>query len=263
MSLIRFDGDDVRGPTAQLWHGVVDWVRGSNATALGQRDFEDFQPFLGYEETSPGTNGLANGGTQITSLAETPTVTVQTDRYGVINMTEGAAANEAVGLAREIYYDLQNADIVVVEARIDQNADANSPQVFLGFFDGTNPDDVFATSAIATGSNQDAIGLLWNADETIDIVAVDDGTKTVLKDNIGVTLERTDAFSKLGLRIEKQTDSLYRLVPCVNSTIARSGIVTVAATSLPENPMRPNITTTVNDTTAPSLDVDWIFTADK
>ena len=263
MSLVRFDASDNRGPTGQLWHGVVDWVSGMNKMELGQRDFEDFMPFLGWAETSPTDGTVTNAGTQITSLTATPTVDLQTDRFGVINMTEAAGTSESVGLAREIFYDLQNADIVCFECRVDQNADADSPQVFAGFSDVADPDDVFASDVIASGSNQDTIGLRWNADETIDIVAVDDGTLTVLKDDIGVTLERTDAFSRLGLRIEKITATQYRLTPSVNGAIALAGRVTVLATLLPENAMRPVVATTVAATTAPSLDIDWIATGDK
>jgi hypothetical protein len=263
MSLIRFD-DTTRGPSAALWQGVVDWVRGSLATTLGQRDFEDFAPFLGCAEVSAGADPTANGGTQVTSLAGDPTVTLQTDRFGVINLTEAAAADESVGLAREIFYDIQGSPLTVIEARIDNHADANDPQVFVGFSNKTDPDEVFASGALNEASNAELIGLLWNVDETIDIVAIDDGgTVAVLKDDIGISVERTDGMVKLGLRIEKVTSTTYRLTPCVNGAIARSGAVNVLATLLPEDPMRPVAVTTVDDTTAPNLDVDWIYTADK
>jgi len=264
MSLIRFDGDSVRGPSPSIWAGIIDWVRGSLATAIGTSDFEDFAPFLGASETSTTTDPLPTGGTQITSLAATPTVSIlTTERGGVIRVTEGAAADECVGVAREIYYTLGDSPILAVGARIDQNADANDPQAFVGFSDVANPDDVFASGVIAASSNQDTIGLRWNVDETIDIVAVDDGTLTVLKDDIGVTLERTDGFARLELRVEKVTTAVYRLVPAVNGIVARSGIVNVLATLLPENPMRPVVASTVDDTTAPSLDLDWIYSGEK
>jgi len=261
--LLRFDGDDVRGPSAQLWNGVVDWVRGSLATALGQRDFEDFAPFLGFTELSASDGAAANAGTQVTSNTASPTVVLQTDRFGIINLTEAAGANETLGLAREIYYDLQNSPVTIIEARLEQLADADSPQMFVGFSDQANPDDVFAAGVINSGNNEDAIGLLWNADETIDIVAVDDGTLTVLKNDIGVTVLRTDGAVRLGLKIEKITSATYRMTPCVNGVVALSGRVNVAATLLPEVPMRPVVATTVAATTAPSFDLDYIFTADK
>jgi hypothetical protein len=264
--LIRFDGDDIRGPSADLWHGVVDWIRGSLAASLGQRDFEDFAPFLGWSELQNNgtTDGTAtNGGTQITSNTATPTAALQTDRFGIINITEAAASNEAVGLAREIWYDLQASPVTVIEARVEQIADADSPIAFVGFSDAANPDEVFTAGVLDGGSNEDTIGLRWNADETIDIVAVDNGTLTVLKDDIGVTVLRTDGPARLGLRIEKVTSSTYRTTPCVNGVIARSGAVNVAATLLPENPMRPVVAETVSATTAPQIEVDWIYSADK
>lgn len=250
MALLRFDSTSDRGPSAQIWAGVVDWVRGSLATALGQRDFEDFAPFNADSTDVAGSAGVAGA-------LDT------TQRFGVLSVTANAGTDARAAAAREIWYTLQDSPILVFETRIDQNADADDPQVFAGFFDGADFDDVFADGAIADSGNQDAIGLLWNADETIDIVAVDDGTLTVIKDNIGVTVERTDGYVKLGLRIERPTTTTVRLVPCVNGVIARSGITVVASTVVPENPMRPGVATTVAATTAPDVDVDFIYSADK
>lgn len=249
MSLVRFDSTSDRGPSAQLWAGIVDWVRGSLATALGQRDFADFAPDDGLNDVD-GSSGAAGA--------------IDTaQRFGVFAVTASAGSNAQTGIARPIWYTLQDSPVLVIESRVDQNADADSPQLFVGFSDQANFDDVFASGVVNSGNNEDALGLLWNADETIDIVAVDDGTLTVLKDNIGVTLERTDGFARLGLRAEKITSSTYRLVPSVNGSIARAGIVNVAATSLPENPMRPGVAQTVDTTTPPDFDVDYIYSADK
>lgn len=259
MSLVRFDGDDVRGPTAQLWHGVVDWVRGSLATALGQRDFEDYAPYRGVDVE--GGDAEINSCTQVSGTSGIAAA-FQEDRFGVVNIAASAGADAAAGLARRVFYDIEATPVTVVEARIDQNADANSPQAFVGLSDVANPDDVFGSGVIAASGN--SIGLRWNVDETIDIVAVVGGTLTVLKDDIGLDLVRTDGFGKLGLRIEKVTTSLYRLVPSVNGVIARSGIVNVANTAVPEGEgLRPVIATTVDTTTAVSLDVDYIYSADK
>lgn len=263
MSLIRFDSSSARGPSAKALHGLTDWVHGSLAVvAGGQFDFEDFSPFLGASETSTTTNPLPTGGTQITSLGGDPTVSiVTTERYGVIKMTEAAASNECVGLAREVWYDLQDSGVTVVGARVQQNADADTPVSFVGLFDGSSPHAVLSSGAVASGSNQDTIGLRWNNDETIDIVSVDDGTLTVLQDNIGVTVERDSGFNNYVLRIEKMTSSTYRLIPFINEV--RGTAVNVAATSLPENPMRPVVAGTVSATTAPELDVDWILNGQK
>jgi hypothetical protein len=264
MSLIRFENGNERGPSAALWQGLVDWVRGSLAATLGQRDYEDFTPFLGFAEVS-NTDGAvgANGGMQVTAADDAPVVALQTDRFGVVNFSTAAGADETVALARELWYDLQSSPLVVIETRVEQIADADEPQLFVGFFDGADPDDVFAAGVIASTGGQDAIGLLWNINETIDIVAVDNGTLTVLKDDIGVTLLRSDGPANLGLRIERMNSTTYRLTPCVNGAIARAGAVTVAATLLPENPMRPVVADTVDATTDPEMEVDWIFSADK
>lgn len=256
--LIRFDSDDERGPSASLWHGLVDFVRGSLATALGQRDFEDFAPFKGADvaeaPTTLNTDTVVSGTTGVAATHET-------DRFGRVKITATAGTNAQVGLARRVHYDLQASPLTIVEGRIEQNADANSPIAFVGLSSQANPDDVFAAGVV--NANGDAIGLRWNADETIDIVAVDAGTLTVLKDDIGVTVERTSGAVLLGLRIEKVTSTTFRLIPCVNGAIARSGAVNKAATLLPEGAMRPVAATTVAATTAPSMDVDYLYTADK
>jgi hypothetical protein len=228
-----------------------------------QLDFEDFAPFLGASEARTGTDPLPTGGTQITSSTGSPTVSLNSERFGVINITEAAGTDETVGLAREIVYDLQDADIVCFECRVEQLADADDPRVFMGFHDCAAPDDVWGDDVLASGSNEDAIGLRWNEDETIDIVAIDDGTLTVLKDDIGVTVERTDGITRFGFRVEKMTATQYRITPFVNGAVAIDGRINVASTSLPENKMRPVISSSVEANTAPSIDIDWIASGDK
>lgn len=250
MSLIRFDGSSIRGPSAQLWAGIVDWPSGSVKSAVKQSDFEDFAP---YNPDTTDVDGSAGAAAAIDT----------TQQNGILSLTANAGTNAQIGGGRQIWYTRGDERILCIEARVDQNADANSPQLFVGFFDGANFDDVWASGVIASGSNQDALGLRWNADETIDIVAVDDGTLTVLKDNIGVTLERTDGYAKLGLRCEKITTSTSRLTPVVNGTVYNAGAVNVANTSLPDNPMRPGVATTVAATTPPDIDWDWILSAEK
>jgi len=248
MSLIRFESSDVRGPTAQLWRGIVDWVRGSLATALGQRDFEDYAPDNSGFET-------------VTSTTGSPTRALQSDgEFGVVNYTEAAGSNECVTVVRHIWFDLDNSPITVVEARVEQIADDDDPIAFVGLFDGTL---AFASGTLDGGSNEDSVGLRWNSDETIDIVAVVDGTLSVLKDDIGISVERTDGLTTLGLRIEKMTASQFRLTPAVNGTIIRAGAVNVASSALPSNPMRPCVAQTVTATTAPSFDVDFIYAGSK
>ncbi len=263
MSLIRFDGTE-RGPTAQLWAGIVDWVRGSLATSLGQRDFEDFAPFLG-----PVLSGAVGreAGTQIASLAGSADVSLNDARFGSISVAEAAGTDEAVGLARDIEYDIQASDFTVIEVRVDVNSDANTPQLFVGFCAEADPDDVFASGVIASGGSEDVIGILWNGDETFDIVACDAGNSgllTVIKNDIAApAVARTEGFIKIGLRIEKVTGTLFRVVPSINGVIARSGITKVASTVLPEGKMRPTVALTCAASTAPDFDLDYIYTADK
>lgn len=244
--LIRFDSSDDRSPSASLWQGLVDWIRGSLATALGHRDFDDYVPY------SAGPLVNATGCT----MAQ---VTTTTD--GEVNSTIAAGSNAQTGFARTSYFDLQGSPVTVFEQRVKSVADANSPQTFVGLHSATDADDVFNAGAIKTTG--DGIGLLWNADETIDIVAIDGGTVTVCKNDIGVSLDRGLGYAKLGLRIEKVNSAVYRLTPCVNGSIARAGCVNVAATVLPEGKMRPVVAQTVSATTDPSVSVDWQFTADK
>lgn len=264
MSLIRFDSTSLRGPSAQLWAGIVDWVSGSLASELGQRDFHDFTPFLG-----PILSGAVGqeSGTQVSSLAGSADVSKNTTRFGGVSFAEAAGTDESIGVAREVWYDLQAVDLTVYEARVDVNPDANTPQTFFGFCAEANPDDVFASGVIASGGSEAVIGILWNNDETFDIVACDDansGLLTVLKNDIGApATARTDGFVKIGLRIEKVTATTYRLVPSINGKIIRSGITNVLATLLPEAAMRPIVACTVAATTAPDIDIDYIYTADK
>ncbi len=264
MSLIRFDSTTDRGPTAQLWAGLVDWVSGSLSTYLGQRDFQDFTPFLG-----PILSGAVGqeSGTQVASLAGSADVSKNTTRFGGVSFAEAAGTDECVGVAREVWYDIQVSDLTVIEVRVDVNPNANTPQTFVGFCAEANPDDVFASGVIASGGSEAVIGILWNGDETFDIVACDDGNSgllTVIKNDIGApATARTDGFVKIGLRIEKVTATLYRLVPSINGSIVRSGITKVASTVMPEAAMRPTVACTVAATTAPDIDIDYIYSADK
>ena len=258
--LIRFDSSDIRGPSPNIWYGVVDWVRGSLASALGQSDFEDFAPYTGPR--GAGAEG-DQGGTQVSALGEDPDVTLETDRYGVVKFKEGNASNECVAFARNIYYDLQASPVTVIGARVEAIADANSPIMFIGLSNQADPDDVFAAAVLNQSNNEEAIGFRWNADETIDLVAVDDGTLNVLKDDIGVSVERTDGQTRFELRIEKQTATTYRLTPAINGAVARAGVVNVLATLLPEDPMRPVVAMTVSATTDPEFECDWIFSAQR
>ena len=140
-------------------------------------------------------------------------------------------------------------------------ADADSPQMFIGLFDGAVT-AVFSAGALAVSSNQDMLGLRWNADETIDIVANVDGTLTVLKDDIGVTVERTSGFNEMGLRVENHGGESYRLTPVINGQ-RRNG-VTVDDSAIPESvAMKFTLSSTVAATTNVNFEVDWIYTNDK
>ncbi len=262
MSLIRFDSTTDRGPTAQLWAGLVDWVSGSLATNLGQRDFEDFAPFLGPVITSDGREA----GTHITALDTNPTSAHEGDRFGVVSVTCSAGTDEAVGLARDIFYDIGARDLTVIEARVNIVADANEVISCVGFTDQADPDDVFALGVINSAGTEDFIGIVWNDDETFDIVGVDAGTLTVFKNDIGnVAIDRSDGFAKIGLRIEKVTSTTHRLVPSINGTIVRSGIVNVLSSLLPLAgvDMRPVVANHVDTATQPDFDLDYIYSADK
>ena len=262
MSLIRFDSTTDRGPTAQLWAGLVDWVSGSLATNLGQRDFEDFAPFLGPVITSDGREA----GTHVTATDTNPTTTHETDRFGVIGATTAAGADECVAIARDIFYDIGARDLTVIEARIQAVSDADEVISCVGFTDQSTPSLVFAAGVINSAGTEDFIGIVWNDDETFDIVSVAAGTLTVHKNDIGnPDIDRSDGFAKVGLRIEKVTSTTHRLVPSINGVIARAGIVNVLSTLLPASgvAMRPVVALTVDATTTTDVEADYIYTADK
>lgn len=231
----------------------MDWIRGSLATPLGDHDWDDYQPF------NAGADGATYGVQTVSCTSGTPVVALQTDAGGVINLTHAAGANEAIGVVRNIYYDLQTRPVTCIGARFEQNADADSPIAFVGLTDQAGS-AVLTAGVVYSASNQDTIGLLWNADETIDIVSCVDGTLAVLKNDIGISVERDSGPVRFELRIEVITPTLTRLTPVINGVTQRQGAVSVVtATYIPANPVKPCVATTVAETTPPSIDIDWIL----
>jgi len=244
--LLKFDGTATRGPSASLCAGTVDWPKGSAQAQVSQADFDDHVPYhAALYTTDPGTSE----------------VTLETTRFGVIDVFEAAGSNETAGVQRLNSYILSAVPLTIFGARVKQVADADSPQMFIGLFDGAVT-AVFSAGALAVSSNQDMLGLRWNADETIDIVANVDGTLTVLKDDIGVTVERTSGFNEMGLRVENHGGESYRLTPVINGQ-RRNG-VTVDDSAIPESvAMKFTLSSTVAATTNVNFEVDWIYTNDK
>lgn len=249
-TLLRFDGDNTgRGVSGGLWTPVADWPAGATPGMYhGTLNVEDFVPYRGSDV------GITLAG------SDTPTLTELAERHGVVRMAGAAAADSEVGVVVNQYVDLSENRPAVVEARVEQNADANSPQMVVGFSDRTG-DTVFASGAVASGTGVDTLALRWNADETIDLVSVvDGGDLNVLRTGIA-TVERTSGFVKLGLRVVKETSSQYSVYCSVNGAVTKVHGLTTS--QIPQNPMKPIVATTVDTTTAPSVDCDWIATFDK
>ena len=252
-SLLRFAGSTERGPSGALWGGIVDWVSGSMVTDLGARDFDDFAPYNAGNETIAGTTGAA------ASL-----VSERDGVIGVVNLTADAGANAEVGAVRNLWTDLDViTQFAVMEWRLRRNDSADAQFTAMGLTDQVGS-AVIASNALAISSNQDFLGYRWNNDGTIDMVAVVAGTLTELVDTVATVVNGSaTGYTKIGLKIQRTTSLTYRLTPCINGVIIRAKATNVASTAIPLVLMRPAIVAGTDATTAPSLDRDWFFYADK
>jgi hypothetical protein len=214
----------------------------------GTLNVEDFVPYRGTDV------GYAVAGTSGAALTEVAS------RHGVVNIAATAGTNAEVGLVVNRYVDLSDGRPYVVEAYVKQNADANSPQAFVGLSDQAGG-GVYASGALAVGSNQDTLGLRWNVDETIDLVSVVDGAAVQVLKTAVATVARTAGFTKLGIRVIKETSVNYTVYCSVNGVVVKA--LTLTSTQVPQNPMKPVVATTVATSTAPSVDIDWVADYDK
>lgn len=246
MSLLRFHNAD-RGPSGQLWTGISDGFNGTAQMAKYVVDEDDYFPY------NAGNQTVSNSAT----LSQNTTV-----RFGALNATISAGSHAEAGWKRHLNVDLTDITDLCVEARIRQNADANSPVTFFGFSDQP-AEDVLASSAIAVGSSENTLGLRWNADETIDLVTTIAGDTAVILIEEIATLERTVGFANIGVRFKQTSSGVYRTIPCVNSVVNQSKITNIAAASLPQVAMGPVAVSSVNTTTDPDFDTDWFCLADK
>ena len=243
-ALIRFNTQTQRLPGVALMKGIADWMSGSMRLNGGNIDFDDYAPYnSAVIEQDPSE------------------VTIDSaEQFGVIKVFEGNAANEVATIQRTIYHTPEDSNLLVIGGRIKVVSDADSPQLFVGFSD-TAVNAVFSSSALAVSSNQDMLGLFWNANETVDIVANVDGTLTTLVDDIGASIERTDGFIQFGLRVEKISATEYRLVPVINNRTYTS--IKVANTAIPYNvAMKPTFSLNVDDTTDVDYRADWTVSAE-
>lgn len=253
MTLIRFDSTSDRGPSAALWKDLVDWVKGSLSTDLGNRDFDDFAPYNSGNEVVAGTAGAA------ASLVNSRDGVV-----GVVNLTATAGANAEAGAVRNVVTQLNKVNMAVFEARLVRNDSADAQFTAIGLTDQAGG-GILASNALATGGSEDFIGYRWNEDGTIDLVAIVAGTLTELVDTVATIVNGSaTGYSKIGLRIEKITSTSYRLMPSINGVALRAKAKNVANTALPETvTLKPAVAIGTDATTAPSLDRDWFMFADK
>lgn len=256
MSLIRFDGA-TRQPSAQLLHGMVDWVRGSLAAALGQADFDDYSPYNASNHALDGTTGFA-----------AVVKDVREDVKGVITVDADADDDSKFTMIRNTVTELDKVQLAYIGAKFDiVEHDDEEVMVFLGLTDQYTDAENFASAptAIATGNSENMLGFRRNFDGSIDVVANVAGTLTVLIDDVvAAGLTTANADKQLELRIEKQTSTKYRLVPAVDGSIVRDKITVVASTAIPLVAMRP-IFGIAGDSSDddPTADVDWTAFFDK
>lgn len=246
MSLIRFESDSLRGPSAALFQGLVDWVRGSLSAEVGTSDYDDYKPYnSSVIDTVGGSSGAA--------------FAIKADVHGAVHLSATAGSNANVEITRKSYFNPTSSKCVGVEASILSNAAANSPQTFVGLTD-VAAGSIFSAGAIASGGTQNTIGVLFNADKTVDIVSVVAGTLAVLVDNVGVS-GVWSAAQKLGVRIEQGSPSTFRVTAVIGGVRGKGA--TVASTKIPNANLKPCVAHTVSATTAPNVDVDWNCTIDR
>lgn len=256
MGLIRFEQADGRGPSAALLLGIPDWVSGSLAPQYGSVDFEDYVPFLGA------TVGQTNEGT---ALAE------RDDINGVVRMTASAGTNAEAGIVRRRAVVLDSCQDFVLEAKFNPTVGAATDHINIVGLTDQAVADVLASNALAVSSNQDFLGLRWNTDAAdggeIDLVAIEDGTLTVLVEN--VANEDTDRGSDItiGFRFHRTSATMARISPSVNGVILPNKRVNIAVAdydNMLAATLRPCVVVgAAGNTTAPIVDLDWLFTLDR
>lgn len=244
MALIRFDNAAGRGPSGQLWIGAVDWAKGVNTLDLGSGYLEDHTPFKGdaVGRTSTGDGAV-----------------LQSDsRHGVVNYDEAQGADEVVGFQIEQYVDLDATDfkLFCMETRIKSNDDNDTTETFVGLSDVTIG-SFWGADNTPDGSS---IGVLWDGDETFDLVSIaSNDTITTLKAAFA-TVARTVGFVKIGLRIENLDGTNYRVTGTVTSgsgTSAKTETGAATTSTIPGAAMKPVVLHTNDNEAAPDFEEDW------
>lgn len=242
MTLVRFSSVSDRGPSGKLWNGLVDWVRGTLAVANGVFLGTDFFPYNSGDITLSGDSGSA------ASVSSVP--------YGVVSFTASQAADAVSGYQWNCYVDLTSINQVCMEVEVTNVDDNDSTQTFVGFTDEAL-DGMWGSDNTPDGS---AIGLLWNGDETIDLVAIaSDDTITTLAAEIA-TVARTAGSTKLGIRIKQETTTNYTVWGSVNGVTTR---VYTTSTVVPQAAMKPTVAHTNDNEAAPTFTGDWGFVLDN
>lgn len=250
MSLIRFHNAEGRGPSGELWAGVVDWTKGINTLDAGSGYLEDYTPFKGDDV---GTTSTGDG------------AVLQSDaRHGVVNYDEAQGADEVVGFQVEQYVDLDADDfkLFCMEARVKSNDDNDTTETFIGLSDVTIG-SFWGSDNTPDGSS---IGVLWDGDETFDLVSIaSNDTITTLKAAFA-TVARTVGFVKIGVKIENLDGTNYRVTGTVSSGSGTSATTQKGAattSTIPGAAMKPVVLHTNDNEAAPDMEVDWYAYVDK
>lgn len=254
MTLVRFEGNSDRGPSGALWNNIVDWTKGTLAIAGGVVDVDDFAPYNGPAATADGQSG----GTLL-SADSGSAATVSAVPFGFVSFAASAGTYAVAGYARAFYIDLTSIQQVCREVKFSRTAGGTGTEWSLIGFSDQAPESVITTSgALDSGSNEDTLGLRWNNDLTVDLVACVDGTETILATAIASAVSNADSH-KFGLRIKKETSTKYTIFSSVDGVVTTTH---VASTAIPQNAMRPVAVTTISATDAPIIVVDWDATID-
>jgi hypothetical protein len=242
MTLVRFSGVSDRGPSGKLWNGLVDWTQGTLAVAGGVVLGTDFFPYNAGDITLSGDSGSA--------------VTLSAVPYGVINVTATQAADAVSGWQWNCYVDLTSINEVVIEVEVTNVDDDATTETFVGFTDEAL-DGFWGADNTPDGS---AIGLRWNADETIDLIAIG-STDTITELAAAIaTVERTAGSTKLGVRIKRETTTNYTVWGSVNGATTK---VNTTSTIVPQVAMLPTVAHTNDNESAPNFTSDWGFVLDN
>lgn len=252
MSLIRFNSTPDRGPSGELWLGIVDWTKGSESLDLFASRIEDFFPYLGDAV------GIALSGDSGSAA------TAQSVQFGVVEFTATQAADAVAGYQVQLSTDL-DADTFRrfgMEVRFKVVDDNSTTQTFIGLTDEAL-DGFFGTDNTPDGSS---LGLRWNSDETVDLVSISSSdTITVLIDTIA-TVERTVGWVKFGFTVEKQNDTEFLLIANLSRTESGTLKTTTkraTTTTIPGAAMKPSVIHTNDNQAAPKIQVDWDIVYDK